>query len=142
MSQTNAPVKKYAISISRESEKIAIASAHGTTLRISMSGGEPELGLTSPETVIAAYGACIMTNIGSTAKALGLKIDDVKIDFAATKRNEPLGIENIRCTIKLKSDEPADKLRALLDRATTNGTGTNAINEGIKATFDYIFNEE
>ena len=129
--------KKFEISLSRENGKIAVASAHGTTLRMSLVGTEPELGLTAPETVIAAYGACIMSNINKVAQAESIKIDDVKIDFTAQKRNEPLGLEHIHCKITLKSSAPKDKLQQLLTKATTDGTATNALKEGLKADFHF-----
>ncbi len=127
--------KKYEISLSRESGKIALASAHGSTLRMSLVGTEPELGLTPPETVIAAYGACIMSNINKIAQAESLKIDDIRIDFTAQKRNDPLGLEHIHCKIAVKSPAPKDKLQQMLTKATTDGTATNALQEGLKADF-------
>jgi uncharacterized OsmC-like protein len=140
MMSEKAPVKTYDISITRESDKIAVASGHGSTLKMSMDGMDPTIGLTAPETAIAAYGACIMTNIGKAAKALSLKINDVKINFTATKRNEPLGLENLRCKITLKSGEPKDKLQELLSKAVSDGTATNALKEGLKAAFDFVVN--
>jgi uncharacterized OsmC-like protein len=136
---TATPVKKYELVITRESDKIALASAHGTSLRISMAGMEPQLGFTAPETVIAAYGACLMTNITKEAKTNNLKLDDVRIEFNATKRNEPLGIENVTCRITLKSSEDKSKLQAILNKASQDGTATKAINEGIRASFEFIF---
>lgn len=129
--------KKYEISLSRENGKIAVASAHGTTLKMSLVGTEPELGFTAPETVIAAYGACIMSNINKVAQAESLKIDDVRIDFTAQKRNDPLGLEHIHCQITVKSAAPKEKLNQMLVKATTDGTATNALKEGIKADFHF-----
>jgi|YelNatPaOPRAMG01_1025707.scaffolds.fasta_scaffold05342_3 uncharacterized OsmC-like protein len=129
--------KKYEISLSRENGKIAVASTHGSTLRMSLVGNEPELGLTPPEAVIAAYGACIMSNINKVAQAESIQIDDVRIDFTAQKRNDPLGLEQIHCTISVKSPAPKDKLQQLLTKATTDGTATNALKEGLKADFQF-----
>lgn len=139
MSEEKTPIKKFQVSIARETEKTAVATAHGTTLKMSMHGMDPTLGFTAPETVIAGYGACLMTNIGKEAQARSLKIDDVRIDFTATKRNDPVGIENLHCTITLKSAESKDKLNELLAKAISYGTATNAINEGLVAAFDYVF---
>lgn len=131
-------VKKYEISLTRENDKMAVASAHGTALKISMDGMNPANGFTAPETLIAAYGACVMTNIGKAAKEASVKIDDIKITFTATKRDDPLGIENLRCTISVKSGESKQKLNELLEQAVSSGTATNAINEGLTAKFDFV----
>lgn len=129
--------KKYEISLSRENGKIAVASSHGSTLRMSLVGNEPDLGFTAPETVIAAYGACIMSNINKVAQAESIKIDDIQIDFTAQKRNAPLGLERIHCNISIKSPAPKDKLQQLLTKATTDGTATNALREGLDADFHF-----
>lgn len=129
--------KKFEISLSRENGKIAVASAHGSTLKMSLVGTEPELGFTPPETVIAAYGACIMSNINKAAQAESLKIDDLRIEFTAQKRNDPLGLEHIHCKITVKSAEPKEKLNQMLVKATTDGTATNALKEGLKTDFHF-----
>jgi uncharacterized OsmC-like protein len=104
---------------------------------MSLVGTEPELGFTAPETLIAAYGACIMSNINKGAQVESLKIDDVRIDFTADKRNDPLGLEQIHCKITVKSSDPKDKLQQMLTKATTDGTATNAIREGINVDFHF-----
>jgi len=97
----------------------------------------PNWALPPPETVIAAYGACIMSNINKVAQAESLKIDDIRIDFTAQKRNDPLGLEHIHCKIAVKSSAPKEKLQQLLTKATTDGTATNALQEGLKADFQF-----
>jgi len=132
-------IKNFAITITRDGDKTAVASAHGSQLRLSMSGMDPTLGFTAPETVIAGYGACVMTNIGKEAKARSLRIDDVRIEFSATKRNEPLGIKNLKARVTLKSPEDRNELKELLAKAVVDGTATNALKEGMLAAFDFAF---
>lgn len=130
-------IKKFLISVSRESEKIAVATTHGVSLKISMSGPEPELGFTAPETLIAAYGACVLTNIGKAAKALSVNIRNPRVDFTAIKNNEPLGVKDVNCTISVESSDSEERVREALEKATNDGTATNAIHEGIRATFSF-----
>ena len=128
--------KAFEINVARESNAIAVVSAHGISLRLSMNGSDPALGFTAPETLLAGYGACLMTNLGKAAGALGITIDDARIELSATKRNEPLGLQDLRCMITVKSGAPQEKVRAAFEKATTDGTATNAIHDGIRAQFE------
>ena len=128
--------KKYELTVTRETGGVANVSAHGVSLHLSMNGNDPTLGFTAPETVLAGYGACLMTNLGKAAQAMGIKIDDVRIELAATKRDEPLGLKDLRCKITVKSGAPEERVRSLFETATTDGTATNAIHEGFRAAFE------
>jgi hypothetical protein len=63
---------------------------------------------------------------------MGLRIDGVAIVVNAEKRIDPLGLNNVQYAVTLYSSEPKEKLQALYERATTNGTATNALLEGLK----------
>ena len=82
----------------------------------------------------ATIGTCVISNINKMAGESGLKIEDVSIEFRAKKRLAPLGFNDLRYTITIQSPEPKEKLQALYRKATTNGTATNALLEGLKPT--------
>ena len=63
---------------------------------------------------------------------MGLKVEDASIEFSALKRSKPLGYEDLQYTLSIQSAEPKDKLQALYDRATTDGTATRALLEGLQ----------
>jgi uncharacterized OsmC-like protein len=101
-----------------------------------MKGTDPVLGFTSPETVLAGYGACLMTKIGKAASAMNVKPHDVRIELFGTKAMEPVGVKDLRCKITVKSGESQEKVHILFEKATSNGTATNAIREGFHADFE------
>ncbi len=116
------------------------SEAHGQKIILSTNGNDPNLGITAPETVLAALGTCIVSNINKIASELGLKIDDVVITFEAKKRLDPLGIKDLYYTVKIQSPEPVEKLQTLYEMATTNGTATNALLEGIEPIGKLLIN--
>lgn len=118
------------------SDTQAVVQAHGQQLTFSIKGGDRALGLTAPETVLGAFGLCIISNIKKGAAEMGLQVDDVAIEFKATKRTAPLGFEDLQYSVTIESDESAEKLQELFGRATTNGTATNALLEGLKPKGD------
>jgi uncharacterized OsmC-like protein len=124
--------KIFNVKVKRISNSHAEVEAHGQKMVLTTRGDDPNLGITAPETVLAAFGACMISNINKLSGESGLKIDDVSIEFQAKKRLAPLGFEDLRYTITIQSPEPKDKLQVLYDKVTINGTATNALLEGLK----------
>jgi len=124
-------VKKYNVQVKRISNKQAVAETHGQKLTLAIQGQDPSLGFTAPETVLAAFGACILSNVTKGAAAMNLQVEGASIEFNALKRSNPLGFEDLTYTLNIQSTEPPEKLQALFERATTNGTATNALLEGL-----------
>jgi uncharacterized OsmC-like protein len=125
-------MKKFKASVKRISQEQAVAETHGQKITLAIQGKDPNLGFTAPETVLAAFGACILSNVTKGAMEMGLQVNDASIEFEAMKRLEPLGYEDLQYTLTLHSPEPPEKLQALYDRATTDGTATRALLEGLK----------
>jgi uncharacterized OsmC-like protein len=126
------PKKKLSVIISQINPQQVAAEAHGQKITLSIVGDDPSAGLTAPEIVLTALGTCIVSNIKKGAREMGLRIDDIAIAVNAEKRTNPLGINDVQYIVTLYSSEPKEKLQALYERATTNGTATNALLEGLK----------
>jgi len=126
------PKKKLSVVISQINTQQIVAEAHGQKITLSIVGDDPKAGLTAPETILTALGTCIVSNIKKGARERGLQIDDIAIAVTAEKRIDPLGLNDVQYVITLRSSESKEKLYALYERATTNGTATNALLEGIK----------
>ena len=123
---------KLNVVVRRISDKIAHAESHGRRMELAIKGGDPSLGFTAPETALAALGSCILSNLNKGAEALGIQVDDARVEFDVTKRFEPLGFETVEYRLVVRSPEPEEELNALFERATTDGTATNALLEGLK----------
>ena len=126
------PKKRPGVIISQINPRQIAAEAHGQKIILSIVGDDPSAGLTAPETVLTALGTCIVSNIKKGAREMGLHIDDVAIAVTAEKRIDPLGLNDVQYVVTLRSSEPKEELQSLYERATTNGTATNALLEGIK----------
>ena len=126
--------KIFDVKVKRISGGRAEVEAHGQKITLATRGDDPNLGITAPETVLGAFGACVISNINKMAGESGLKIEDVSIEFRAKKRLTPLGFDDLRYTITIQSPESKEKLKVLYKKATTNVTATNALLEGLKPT--------
>ena len=132
MNSQTPEMKKFKVSVKRISQQQAVAETHGQKVTLAIQGKDPNLGFTAPETVLAAFGACILSNVTKGAMEMGLQVNDASIEFDAMKRLEPLGYEDLQYTLTLHSPEPPEKLQVLYERATTDGTATRALLEGLK----------
>jgi uncharacterized OsmC-like protein len=122
---------RFHVSVTRTTQTTARAEAHGQALDLAIKGGDPTLGFTPPETLFAALGACILSNVTRKAAEMGLVIEGAEVVFDAARRSEPLGIDPLRYRLILTSDEPAARLQELYRIATTDGAATNAILNGV-----------
>ena len=125
-------VKRFNVKVKRISQQQAVAETHGQKLTLAIQGKDPSLGFTPPETVLAAFGACILSNVTKGAVEMGLKVNEVSIEFNALKRLEPAGYDDLQYTLNIVSDELKEKLQILYEHATTDGTATKALLEGLK----------
>ena len=132
METPNQEVKKFNVKVKRISQQQAIAETHGQKLTLAIQGKDPNLGFTAPETVLAAFGACILSNVTKGAVEMGLNVNEVSIEFSALKRWEPAGYDDLQYTLNIVSEEPKEKLQVLYEQATTDGTATKALLEGLK----------
>lgn len=124
--------KQFNVNVKRISPQQAVVKSHGQEITLAIQGKDPNLGFTAPETVLAAFGACILSNVTKGAAEMGLQVDETSIEFSALKRLEPLGYEDLQYTLTIQSPELQEKLWALYERPTKDGTATNALLEGLK----------
>jgi len=134
----SAALPRFHVEVRRTSELMARAEAHGQTLDLAIKGGDPSLGFTAPEALLASFGACILSGITRDAAERGLQIDRAEVVFDGVKHIDPLGIDPLAYRVIIHSPEPADALQDLYQRATTDGAATNALLRGISPTGELV----
>jgi uncharacterized OsmC-like protein len=100
-------------------------------LTLNVKKGAGEAGFNAAETLLAALGACILTNINAIGEKMHLRIDDARMEFDAARRDEPPALTEIRYKLILKSPEPPEKLAELHDLCVKWGTVTNTLINGL-----------
>jgi len=133
-----AAVPRFHVEVRRTSPLMARAEAHGQTLDLAIKGGDPSLGFTAPEALLASFGACILSGITRDAAERGLQVDHAEVIFDGVKHIDPLGIDPLAYRVVIHSPEPAEALQGLYHRATTDGTATNAMLRGISPTGELV----
>ena len=121
----------YRVTVTRQDDSHALAEARGHMLVLNVKKGSGEAGFTAAETVMAALGACLLTNVNAIGEKMHLKIDEARIEFDAERRDEPPALTRISYRLILKSPEPREKLAELHELCVKWGTVTNTIINGL-----------
>jgi len=128
-------LRVYRVQVRREDEAHATASTRNHELRLGVRRGDPTAGFSAVETLLAALGTCIITNVNSLAEKMHLQVDEVTVDLAGYRREDPPALVRIDVTLTLESAEPEEKLRRLKELAIQYGTVTNTLAAGVGMHF-------
>ena len=127
----NHPSQGYRVVVTRQDESHALAETRGHRLTLNVKKGTGEAGFNAAETLLAALGACLLTNINAIGEKMRLQIGEARIEFEATRRDEPPALTAIRYKLILKSPEPPEKLAELHNLCVKWGTVTNTVINGL-----------
>ena len=125
------PSMTYHVTAQIQDESHALIQTRGHELILNIKKGSGEAGFNAAETLLAALSACLLTNVNAISRKMRLKIESARIEFDATRRDEPPALTEIRYRLILKSPEPAEKLQELADLCFKWGTVTNTLVNGL-----------
>ena len=121
----------YHVNVTIQDEYHAIAETRGHLLMLNVKKGAGEAGFNAAETLLAALGACILTNVNAIGEKMHLHFEEARMEFEAVRRDEPPALVEIRYKLILKSPEPPEKLAELHDLCIKWGTVTNTVVNGL-----------
>lgn len=121
----------YHVTATIQDESHALVEARGHRLTLNVQKGAGEAGFNAAETLLAALGACMLTNVNAIGEKMHLKVESARIEFEADRRDEPPILTEIRYKLILKSPEPREKLDELHKLCLKWGTVTNTVINGL-----------
>jgi uncharacterized OsmC-like protein len=121
----------YHVNVTTQNDSHAEAETRGHRLTLNVKKGASEAGFNAAETLLAALGICILTNVNAIGQKMRLQIDAARVEFDADRRDDPPALTEIRYKLILKSPEPPDKLAELHDLCIKWGTVANTVINGL-----------
>ena len=121
----------YHVNVTIQDDSHALAETRGHRLTLNVKKGMGEAGFNAAETLLAALGACILTNVNAISGKMRLQINNARMEFEAVRRDEPPALTEIRYKLILKSPEPPEKLAEMHDLCVKWGTVTNTVINGL-----------
>lgn len=124
-------LRTYRVQVDRQDDIHAQASAHGHSLTLGVRRGDQAASFNAAETLLAALGACLITNVNALTTKMHLQVEGVRLEIEGDRRDEPPAFIQIRYRLLLDSPEPQDKLEKLHEVAFKWGTVTNTLLNGV-----------
>lgn len=121
----------YQVKIDQIDNERAIVKARNNAFQVNIKKGSNEAGFVAAEVLLAALGACIMTNVNGISQKMHLTINDASIEFYGTRRDIPPAMTSIKYRLIIDSPEPEAKLQELHALCIKWGTVTNTVIDGI-----------
>jgi len=134
------PGLRYAVQVTKINENIALARRDDHELQVSIKKGDNSQGFNAVETLLAALGTCVLTNINDFSKKLRLKINTAKVKLVAVRSNDPPKVESIQYQLIIQSDEDRNKLEELFHLSQKWGTVTNTLIETVDISGTLVIN--
>jgi len=125
--------RDYAVTIARQDAGHAVAATREHELTLNVRKGDGASGFNAAETLLAALGTCLLTNINALAAKMRLQIDEARVTFTAVRQDNPPLLTQVQYNLILTSPEPPDKLEELYRLAVKWGTVANTVTQGIQA---------
>ena len=132
----------YSVSVSRhdESHATAVSREHSLTLNIKRGGGEA--GFNAAETLLAALGTCVLTNVNTYTQKMRLNVNNVRIELDGVRQDDPPMLTQIHYRLVFDSPESIEKLQALHDISVRYGTVTNTLTHGIQLQGEVVIMQQ
>lgn len=125
------PEQTYHVAVARQDDSHALAETRGHAITLNIMRGAGVAGFNAAETLLAALGACLLTNVNALAAKMRLDIRSARIQIDAVRQDEPPALIDISYRLILESPEPHEKLTELHGLCIKWGTVTNTLINGI-----------
>jgi uncharacterized OsmC-like protein len=134
-------VRTYHVDLIRLDESRSLVKARSHTLNLNIKKGDGSAGFNAAETLLAALGNCLLTNINALSEKMHLDISSVRIEVDAERSDDPPILTGIHYKLILESSEPETRLQELHDLCIKWGTVTNTLIQGIQPQGELVIGE-
>lgn len=131
MSEATQADLSYEVTVTRQDRAHAVAQTRGHSLTLNVKKGDGAAGFNAAETLMAALGTCLLTNVNSLAEKMRLQINAARVEISAERSDKPAKLTRLAYRLVLESPEPIEALEELHTLAVKWGTVTNTIHQGI-----------
>lgn len=121
----------YSVRVERRNESQALAEARGHHLTLNIKKGDGSAGFNAAETLLAALGTCILTNVNAIADKMRVEMRAVHVELEAIRSDEPPTLTHIGYRLVVDSPESVERLERVHELALSWGTVTNTLINGV-----------
>ena len=133
---------EYNVGVEKINDNNSIATRGDFELVLGIKPGDSTVGFNAAETLLSAFGACLITNINSLSKKMRLKIEDVMVKIKGVRIDDPPMIKKIEYEISINTREKRAHIEKLIGLSLKYGTVTNTLLKGTKISGKIKYNKE
>ena len=134
--------KTYNVTVSRQDNMHGLANSRQHSLTLNIERGGTEAGFNAAETLLAALGTCMLTNINTYMDKMRMDVKSVRIELEGVRQTNPPLMTEIRYRLVFDSTEPKERLDTLHDISLRYGTVTNTLINGIQPQGEVVIVEQ
>mgnify|MGYP005860338325 CR=1 FL=1 len=120
-------MQTYHVTVQRLDEAHAEARVRSFRLATGVRRSDPAVGPNAVETLLAALGTCLLTNVNTLMGQMHVDIRDAYVELQGERQDKPPMLTHIACRLVLVSSEPRSRLETLFGLAQKWGTVSNTL---------------
>lgn len=124
-------MQTYHVTVQRLDDAHAEARVRTFRLATGARRNDPSVGPNAVETLLAALGTCLLTNVNTLMEQMHVDIRDAYVELQGERQDKPPLLTHITCRLVLVSAEPHGRLETLFGLAQKWGTVTNTLARGV-----------
>ena len=131
-------MQTYFVTVQRLDDAHAEARVRTFRLATGARRSDPTVGPNSVETLLAALGTCLLTNVNTLMEQMHVSIQDAHVELRGERQDKPPLLTHIACRLVLVSAEPRSRLETLFELAQKWGTVSNTLARAVPLEMELV----
>lgn len=120
-------MQQYQVTVQRLDTQHAEMHVRNHTISTGIRRADPHAGPNAVETLLAALGTCLLTNVNTLVDQMRLVVTNARVELSAIRQDQPPMVTYIQLTLFLASPEPRERLETMFGLAQKWGTVSNTL---------------
>lgn len=129
---------RYAVEAATRGGGLSSARTRQATIEFDTSTGQSEMHMGPADLLAAAFAACVLKNVERFSGMLPFRYDGASISVTAEREDRPPRISRIHYLLRLRTDEPAQRVDLLRRNIERFGTIFNTLAAACEVTGEIV----
>lgn len=125
-------MQQYQVTVQRLDTQHAEMHVRNHAISTGIRRADPHAGPNAVETLLAALGTCLLTNVNTLVDQMHLVVTDARVELTAIRQDQPPLVTHIQLTLVLESPEPRERLETMFSLAQKWGTVSNTLARAVE----------
>jgi uncharacterized OsmC-like protein len=132
------PTLRYTVDAATRGGGLSSARTRQATVEFDTSAGQSETHMGPADLLATAFAACVLKNVERFSGILPFRYDGASISVTAEREDRPPRISQIRYVLRIRTDEPAQRVDLLRRNIERFGTIFNTLSTACQITGEIV----